>query len=150
MDKIIKKIEEKKIIVVSLFLIIGLILLIVSIPKGVDTKTKSKSNSFRHREEGIVKEEEYKGIKLTNINMVTEDGYTTFKATVTNVSEEDIKLENFYIDLKDKNGNSIIKLLGFIPGGLKKGEVKQIRASAKGEFRDAYSKEIVDYTVTPK
>lgn len=148
MDEMIKKIEEKKIIVVSLFLIIGLILLIVSIPKGVDTKTKS--DSFRHREEGIVKEEEYKGIKLTNIKMITEDGYTTFKATATNVSEEDIKLENFYIDLKDKKGNSIIKLLGFIPDGLKKGEVKQIRASAKGEFRDAYSKEIVDYTVTPK
>ena len=94
MDEMIKKIEEKKIIVVSLFLIIGLILLIVSIPKGVDTKTKS--DSFRHREEGIVKEEEYKGIKLTNIKMITEDGYTTFKATATNVSEEDIKLENFY------------------------------------------------------
>ena len=82
-----------------------------------------------------------------NIKMVTEGEYTTFSATATNVSDSDINIENFYIELKDKNGSSVAKLLGYIPDGLKKGEVKQIRSTAKGSFKSAYTKEIVDYTV---
>ncbi len=145
MEKVIKKIEENKVILMGLILIIGLVLLFMSIP---EKKTKlSDVEIFRHREEGIVKEEEYKGIKLTNIKMVTEGEYTTFSATATNVSDSDINIENFYIELKDKNGSSVAKLLGYIPDGLKKGEVKQIRSTAKGSFKSAYTKEIVDYTV---
>ena len=145
MDKVLKIMEEKKIIVAGLLLVISLILFFILIPKGTETKTKS--NIYSHSEEGIVKEEEYKGIKLTNISMVTENGYTTFKATATNVSDSDINIENFYIELKDKNGSSVAKLLGYIPNGLKKGEAKQIRSTAKGSFKSAYTKEIVDYTV---
>ena len=147
MDKILKIMEEKKIIVVGLLLVISLILFFILIPKGTETKTQKKSDIVSHSEEGIVKEEEYKGIKLTNISMVTENGYTTFKATATNVSDSDINIENFYIELKDKNGSSVAKLLGYIPNGLKKGEAKQIRSTAKGSFKSAYTKEIVDYTV---
>ena len=145
MEKVIKKIEENKVILMGLILIIGLVLLFMSIP---EKKTKlSDVEIFRHREEGIVKEEEYKGIKLTNIKMVTEGEYTTFSANAKNVSDSDIKIERFYIDLKDKNGNSIAKLLGFIPEGLKKGEEKKISSSAKGKFKNAFTKDIVDYTI---
>lgn len=144
--KIDKKIDKNKnIIIVSIILLIIVVLLLILIPKGSETKTKSEI--FRHREEGIVKEEEYKGIKLTNIKMVTEDDYTTFSANATNISDKDITIEKFYIELKNKNGNSIAKLLGFIPEGLKKGETKKITSSAKGKFKNATDKDIVDYTV---
>ena len=146
MEKIIKIIEEKKIIIFGLLLIIALVSLFISIKK--EKGNKIENEIFRHREEGIVKEEEYKGIKITNIKMVTDGDYTTFSATATNTSDKDINIENFYINLKNKNGNSIAKLLGFIPEGLKKGESKKINSTAKGKFKNAFTKEIIDYEVT--
>ena len=76
--------------------------------------------------------------------MLTEKGYTTFTADVTNVSKEDIKNEKLHISLKNKDGKEVIKLLAYIPGGLKVGEIKTITASAKGDFNDVVSKAIID------
>lgn len=141
MDKIINLFKDKKIILASLLIIISTILLIVSIPK------EKKEKNYNNTKKGVIERVDYNGVKFTNISLVTENGYTTFKATVTNNSETDIKDEELYINLKDKDGNVIVKLLGFIPDGLKKGESKKIVSSVKGDYSEAYSKEIVDYSI---
>ena len=148
MDKIINMVKENKKILLLLLIIIIIILMVILIPKA--DKPKQKRDIYYHEEAGIVKDEEYKGIEFTNISMSTEKGYTTFKATVTNKSDKDIETENVYINLKDKNNKVIVKLLGFIPDGLKKGESKKINSSIKGDYKNAYSKEITDYSVSSK
>ena len=144
LKKIIKNKNVKIIIGILLILIIA-ILLLKFLPKKHDNDVVIKDSEIHsHTEKGIIKEEEYKGVKFTNISMLTEKGYTTFTADVTNVSKENIETERLHISLKNKDGKEIIKLLAYIPGGLKVGEIKTITASAKGEFNDVVSKAIVD------
>lgn len=147
--RILKKIykNNRKIILIVLALIILTIFGIFISKKFTSTPNNKKRETYSHNGKGIVEDTEYKGIKFTNVSMVTEKGYTTFTATVTNESEEDIVTERVHINLLDKNGNSVIKLLGFIPGGLKKGESKQLTSSVQGKFDNVYSKEIVDYSL---
>lgn len=147
MEKIkeLLKNQKSKIIIGIILIIIIVILLLLLFPKAHDNDVAVKGGEIHsHTEKGIIKEEEYKGIKFTNISMLTEKGYTTFTADVTNVSKENIETERLHISLKNKDGKEIIKLLAYIPGGLKVGEIKTITASAKGEFNDVVSKAIVD------
>lgn len=147
MDKLKKLLKNKnvKIIIGILIILIIAILLLLLFPKAHDNDVAVKDNGiYSHTEKGIIKEEEYKGVKFSNISMLTENGYTTFTADVTNVSKADIKNERLHISLRDKDGKEKIKLLAYIPGGLKVGEVKTVTASAKGDFKEVISKAIID------
>ena len=94
MDKLKKLLKNKniKIIIGILIILIIAILLLLLFPKAHDNDVAVKDNGiYSHTEKGIIKEEEYKGVKFSNISMLTENGYTTFTADVTNVSKADIK-----------------------------------------------------------
>lgn len=146
MDKLIDKIKENKILLAAILSALAVISLVSLIPIGNDEPVK-KDKVYIYNEKEILKDEEYKGMKFSNIKMIEKNGYTTLTATVTNESENDSETEKYYINILDKEKNIIIKFLGYIPGGLKKGESKQIICSGKGKFKKAFSKEIVDYSV---
>ena len=57
--------------------------------------------------------------------MITEEGYTTVTAKVTNKTGKEITQEQYYIDLLDKNDKRVITLLANVPGGLKPNETKK-------------------------
>lgn len=149
MNKIITKIITNKIIVIIITVIL-VILFAIFLSKNINRSISNKKGLYSHNEKGIVKDEMHNGLKFTNISMTTEKGYTTFKATVINEGKKDYTNDRIYINILDKKENTIIKLLGYIPGGLKKGESKQITANAKGDLKKAYSKEIVDYFIENK
>lgn len=126
-------------------LLIVLLLIVFGSKGGSSKKIANKDSGIRaHTEEGIIKEEEFNGIKFSNISMLTEKGYTTVSADVTNVSDNDITNERLHLSLKDKDSNESVKLLVYIPNGLKKGETKTITASAHGEFSEVVSKEVME------
>ena len=157
MDKIIRKIKEmdfkklldNKALLGAILAALLIIALIIAHPSN-QNKKQTKKDIYSHNEEGIVKEEEYKGIKFTNIALVTEKEYTTFTATATNTSEEDIKTEKFHVKFLNKDGNEIVKLVIYIPGGLKKKESTQINASVKSKLDGVTTKEITDYSIEKK
>ena len=146
MSKVINVLNKKRkliIIIGILFLLIGILLL--TIPKVKKGLTKAQENNiYAHTEEGIIKEEEYEGIKFSNISMLTKDGYTTFTADITNIADSNIEKERLHVQLRDKEGKDVIKYLAYFPGGLKKNETKTIEAVAHGNFEDAYTKEIME------
>ncbi len=146
MKKILNFIKRKKRIVILIgILLITAIVVIISIPKVKNNMIAMKDNGiYAHTEEGIIKEEEYKGIKFSNISMLTKKDYTTFTADITNITDKDIKEERLHISLKDDNKKEVVKLLAYFPGGLKKDETKTIEAIAHGNFTDATNKEIID------
>lgn len=146
MEKIINLIKQKKILLIMLLIMVTVTMVSLLLMPRVEDNVIMDDRVY-HKEEGIIKEEKYSGIKFSDISMVTDNGYTTFTATVTNESENDITNERLSINLLDKNGSSLIKLLCYIPDGLKKGESKTINASAKGEFKEAFSKKIEDYSI---
>lgn len=142
MDKIIKIIKENKKIILILPIILIIILLFIPVSKK-DVELVDE-NIYIHKEKEIIKEEEYGGIKFTDISMTTINGYTTFTANATNIKNEDIKKELLHIELKDKNDNTVIRLLAYIPDGLKVGETKKITSSAKGEFKNVVAKAVTE------
>ncbi len=108
------------------------------------TKNDDK-DVFAHTEAEIVKDEEYNNLKISNITMITNKGYTTFTADVTNTAAEPTDFENINIELRDKDGNIVITLLGNIGTGLKQNETRTISSSAKGDFKNVSSKSIAAY-----
>ena len=144
------KITEK-----SKMFLVGLVFLLAIIPLMMNIKQKklikkevkktgiiTEGNTLKHVSEGIIKKEKIQGVEFSNITLTTKDGQTTFTANVTNVTNKDIKTENFDIDLLDKNDKVVITLRANIPNGLKKHETKQVNASAKGDFKNVVSKAI--------
>ena len=142
MNKIKEKINPK--IIIGIILIIVLIILFLIIKNHNNKIAMGDNGLYIHDNLEIVKDEEYKGVKFSNISMTTEDGYTTFICDVTNISESDIEKESYSIKLKDKGNNEVVTLIAYIPEGLKKGETKMINAQAQGEYKEVVSKEITD------
>ena len=115
--------------------------------KGRENKKIAKADDMvvANTNEGVIKEEEFNGLKVSNISLITEKGYTTFSADVTNTNSEETNFENININLLDKDGNVVITLLGNIGTGLRQNETRTITASAKGEFKNVTSKAIASY-----
>ncbi|MBR2840454.1 MAG: FxLYD domain-containing protein [Bacilli bacterium] len=146
MSKLLYNIKQnKKVVLVVLLVIIIIGVVLFSIPKVKKNMVKLEDNGiYAHTEEGIIKEEEYDGIKFSNISMLTKDGYTTFTSDITNTSDSDIEKERLHIILKDENDKEALKYLAYFPGGLKKGETKTITATAHGNFTNVKTKIITD------
>lgn len=133
-------------LVVIIALIIGLI-----ISFGFDKEQIAKNDDqgiVANTAADVIKEETYEGLKFTNISLITEKGYSTFSADVTNTTQNDSNISDVNIVLKDKNGNDIITLRGNIGGPLKPNETKTITAVTKGNLKDVTSKEIIQYENT--
>lgn len=133
-------------LVVIIALIIGLI-----ISFGFDKEQIAKNDDqgiVANTAADVIKEETYEGLKFTNISLITEKGYSTFSADVTNTTQNDSNISDVNIVLKDKNGNDIITLRGNIGEPLKPNETKTITAVTKGNLKDVTSKEIIQYENT--
>lgn len=145
MKKEIKITEKSKIVLVSLVFLLAIVPIMMNAnnKRGLDKSSiKSKEHTFKHIEEGIVKEENVNGVKFSNISLITKNGQTTFTADVTNITDDDIKKENFDINLLDKDNKVLITLRANIPNGLKKNESRKVYASARGDFKNVVSKVI--------
>lgn len=141
-----EKILKNKKVIIGIIIILLIILALALMNKTSNKKEvllNENSYVISHTESGIIRDEEFEGIKFTNISLITDGDYTTFTSDVTNISNNDLSLEKVHVLLKDREGKVLSKLVIYIPGGLKKDEVKTIKASTLGRFEDVISKEIV-------
>ena len=76
--------------------------------------------------------------------MVTENGLTTFQTTVINNTGSDYQLNEYSIIVKDKEGNVIKTIPGYIGSIIKNGESKNLKSTTNADMSDAYS---VEYQV---
>lgn len=133
-------------LVVIIALIIGLI-----ISFGFDKEEISVAEEpgiVANTSEDVVKEETYEGLQFSNISLITENGYTTFTADVTNTSDTDSTISDVDILLQDKDGNEVITLRGNIGEPLKSNETRTITAVTKGDLKDVTAKVITKYENT--
>ena len=133
-------------LVVVIALIIGLI-----ISFGFDKEEISVAEEpgiVANTSEDVVKEETYEGLQFSNISLITENGYTTFTADVTNTSDTDSTISDVDILLQDKDGNEVITLRGNIGEPLKPNETRTITAVTKGDLKDVTAKVITKYENT--
>ena len=91
------KIQLIILLVVIIALVIGLIISFnfdkVRLVKKDDQKIIANTSA------DIIKEEVYENLKFTNISLITENGYSTFSADVTNISQTNSDISDVYIIL---------------------------------------------------
>lgn len=153
----------------KIFLILVLLLVIVGIVVFlVVTKNKNEDNVeqgevvgsldgipneefAQYNDEGVKvnnseqfkKEKTFDGFKFSNISLSMINAETTFKAVVTNNSDEDVKeCKTFDIIFLDKEQNEFIRLGGII-GSLKKGESTEVFLESSLDYSNAYDFKVV-------
>ena len=145
--KFIKK--YKMFLIVFLIAIIALIIgLIISFSFDKEKIAKNEEGLTANTAENVIKEETYENLKFTNISLITENGYSTFTADVTNLSTETSDISDVNIVLQDKKGNEVITLRGNIGEPLKANETRTITATTKGKLKDVTAKKITKYENT--
>ncbi len=129
------------IVAVLVLLIVGATLIITN-GKKAETKKQKKEVKEAITAEGIIKDESYGGLNFTNTTLVNDNGQYTLSIDVTNPTKADIDLEQVNIVLKDKDGNEIISLLGYIGDPVKPDETRTITSFADADLSKAASKTI--------
>lgn len=124
-------------------LIILIIILIIVLCVNNSNDKKLKPEVITN--EGIIKEEDYNGLVFNNVSLITEKGYTTFTASVTNRNSEVSNISDVNINFYDKNNNLIMSFRGNIGENLNSGETRTITASTKGNLKGASYKTITEY-----
>ena len=130
------------IIAVSVVLL-ALILFLVTNKNNTDI-AKGNDKLKAITEQGIVKNETYQGLEFSNITLIKEENIYTFTADVKNTSKETNKTMMVNIPIKDKKGNEIITLLGYIGKELAPEETTTITAATGADLSKAYIKEITE------
>lgn len=140
--------HKKQSIIVAIVLIIIIIAIVIALTLTSNSKGKNLSQNTDQisaiTTEGIIKEEEYKGLKFTNISLIKEKNMYTMTLDVTNTTNEAIEIQKVNIPLKDKKGNEIITLLGYIGDKLEPKETRTITASTSSDLSKVVTKEITE------
>ena len=150
-ENIISFIKKYKLyLIIFLVVVIALIVgIIISFKFNKEKISIAKEPKIvANTKEGVIKEETYENLTFNNISLITEDGYTTFTADVTNTSAENSTISDVDIVLQDKDGNEVITLRGNIGEPLKPNETRTITSVTKGELKNVTTKVIAKYENT--
>lgn len=93
-----------------------------------ETNTNPQEEIKSNTSEGIIKDQQVEVFEFKNTSLVREENNTVLETTVTNTSSTDQYLEEFKIEIKDKDGNIMETLIGFVGDKLKAGESKVINS----------------------
>lgn len=100
-------------------------------PKDNDSKkepsTEEKENNLETGT-GVFPDKEVQGVKFTNASISYVDDMSTIVATVKNTTDNEITLDVFTILVKDRSGNVLVEIPGFVAEKLQPGEEKPLTA----------------------
>lgn len=132
-----KKVLVAIIVAVVVLLIAGIIMFIINNKEG-----QSKKEAITLEE--IIKDEKFGGLEFTNTTFIKENGQYTLSMDVKNPSDKEINLEEVNIVLKDKKGNELVTLLGYIGPAMKANETRTITSSVSMDLSKVKSKTITE------
>lgn len=129
MKNILDKLGKKWLVlaVAMILLVVIIVFLVINFPKP-----KTDNND-------LLKTVTVEGLKIDNVKLTTKEKQTVYEADVTNITDKTYEKEAIDVILKDKNGDTLIVLLGYIGEGVKVGEKRHIEASTAMDM----SKDIV-------
>ena len=134
----------KKVIMTSLSMLLVLGLVTGCGCNKKEEKKEKKEEVKVNTNKDVIKDQEVDGIKMTNTSLVTTNGITKLTTNVTNESETDYTLEEYIIIIKDKEGNEIIRIPGYVGDTIKAGETRTINSSVDRDLSNAGS---IEYEV---
>ena len=146
--KIASFVRNHKPLCIALVVIIIVLIIAAIIFSGMN-KTEKGANAGKTTAittEGIVKDESYEGLSFKNFVLIKNGDMYTLTTDVTNSSDSEINTNQVNINIKNKDGNTIISLLGYIGDTpMAVNETRTITASTQVDLSKAYSKEITAY-----
>ena len=104
--------------------------------------TKKEDKIEYNTNKGVVEDKEVEGLKLTNTSLKTSEYNSTLVTSVSNPTNKDIYVRIFNIYVKDKEGNTIVTLQGYVGGIVPAGDTRNITSNVDMNLKDAYK---VDY-----
>ena len=123
-------------------------LLVLGLVTGCGCNKKDKENKKEevkvNTNKDVVKDQEVDGIKMTNTSLVTTNGISKLVTNVTNSSTKDYKLDEYIIIIKDKKGEEIVRIPGYVGDTIKAGETRTINSSVDRDLSNAGS---IEYEV---
>ena len=139
MNKLTNK-QKKKIMMVLggiLVFILVFLLAFALFSKDKNKKEDSTPDIQANTNEDIIKDYEVDGFRFSRTALVIEYGQSKLTTEVKNLTDEDIELKSFNIILKDKNGNEMVTLLGYVGEVIKAGETKSIISQTDVDLTNA-------------
>ena len=91
----------------------------------------------------IIKEQTIDGLKFTNIVLISEGDHAKFSSDIVNTTGENINVKSFSIIYKDKDGNEIVQLLGYIGSTISPNQSITLTADAEINLSHATSVQYV-------
>lgn len=109
-------------------------------------KEKNEPEESYNTNKGVIEDKEIGGLKLTNTSLVSKKYSAILVTQVSNLTDSDITVGFFKIHVKDKKGNEITTLPGYVGGEVPAGESREITSYADINLDNAYKieYEIVD------
>ena len=109
-----------------------------------ETKQEEKLDVKVNTNEEIVKDRELEGLTLTNTSLTSIDKHWTLITKVSNNTGVDYELNEFKIIIKDKDGNVITTLIGYVGGIIPNDATREINS---GTYVDLSKATNIEYEV---
>lgn len=120
--------------------IIVVVLILLTAIMTLVTYNKFKNEDVK--DVGITKDEKVNGLNFTDTTFNKEEGQYVLQMNVTNPSKKEVDLKEVDIILKDKEGNEIATLLGYIGEPMKANETRTMTINAAMDLSKVKSKTI--------
>lgn len=116
---------------------------------GCGKKTEEKPNNLEEQikvntNENVIKDQNVEVFEFTNTSLIYSEGMTRFETTVTNTSDETEYLSEFKIHVKDKEGNEVEQLIGYVGSEL---QAKESRVISSYSTMDLSDVDTIEYEV---
>lgn len=89
--------------------------------------------------EGVISDKEVNGLKFTNASLVSNGNTSTLTTIVENITDMDKEVKVVYIYVKDKYGETIIMMQGYVGEIIPAGESRTITSTADVNLNNAVS-----------
>lgn len=129
----------KKKIIISLIMLLS-----IGVITGCGCKKKEEVKEEKktyNTNKGVIEDKEVEELKLTNTSLVSTKNSATLITAVTNPTKETKKVRIFNIYVKDKEGNTIVTLQGYVGGEVPAGETREITSNVDMNLDNAYKVE---------
>lgn len=122
--------KKSLLIVISLFLVVGL-------ATGCGCSKKEEKKDKFNTNEKVIENKKVEDLTLTNTSLKVDKNYSTLVTLVSNPTGEDKEVRIFNIHVKDKKGNEIVTLQGYVGDVIPAGESREITSNVDMDLSNA-------------
>lgn len=147
-NKSIKNCLNKNNYLVIIGILLIVLIVVIAFNKKDDLSDKKNNNKDKNNvvevannNPGVVDDKEQDGLSFTNTMLLTSNNKSTLTTLVSNLTESDIDVRIFEIYIKDKTGNLMVTLQGYVGDVVPVGESREIVSYVDMNLKDAFNVE---------